>query len=84
MVVYRNVCVEMGGECPRQVVVVIEDGGGEGSEPDSLIGSVSNIAFCSYDAVPIRRSCRAVYVGARTDGTVEGVLCGRGSQEGDE
>ena len=77
LVVYGNVCVEMGGECPRQIVVVLEDGGGEGSEPDPLIGSVGDIAFCSYDTVPIRRSRRAVYVGARTDGTAEDVLCGR-------
>lgn len=71
----------MGGECPRQIVVVIEDGGGEGSEPDPLIGSVGDIAFCFNGIASIKRSLRAVYVGTRTDGTVEGVLCGRGSHE---
>jgi len=72
----------MGGECPRQIVVVIEDGGGEGSEPDSLVGSVGDIAFCFNGIASIERSLRAVYVGARTDGTVEGVLCESGRQEG--
>ena len=72
----------MGGECPRQIVVVIEDGGGEGSEPDPLVGSVGDITFCFHGIASTERSLRAVYISARTDGTVEGVLCGRGRQEG--
>jgi len=74
----------MGGECPRQIVVVIKDGGGKGSEPDPLIGSVGDIAFCFNGIASTERNLWAVYVGARTDGTVEGVLCERGRQEGGE